>query len=226
MKINNILHVILVVFFLENMPLLGRDCDGRDVFLEFKGGAFIPTGCDFRAIYGNATFFVSPEFSWQVVDRANWYIFASAGYVEKKGNSVGLCTPTKARLVPLGIGVKYFFQNFHDDICSNHKVYLGLGFQPVLLKTNNRSEYVEQNSSDWGLGGVAKFGYILDLKRNFFIDFFADYSFAHVGCGGQSSDSKVCCSLASSGIRNVHYVTPLKANVSGMILGIGIGYSF
>lgn len=209
--------------FFVVLPTVARDCNGKDVFLEFKGGAFIPTGCDFRTIYGSATFFVSPEFSWQVVEHANWYIFASAGYAEKDGKSVGLCTPTKTRLVPLGIGVKYFFQDLHADFCKNHKVYLGLGFQPVLLQTNNCSEFVQRTTSQWGFGGVAKFGYMLDLPKNFFLNFFADYSFVNVGCKKQCNASDICCSSSSN---NAHYVTPLKSDISGAILGIGIGYSF
>lgn len=205
------------------LPVVGRDCNGKDVFLEFKGGAFIPVGCDFRSIYGDVTFFVSPEFSWQVVDHANWYIFASAGYAEKDGNSVGLCNSTKARLVPLGIGVKYFFQDLHADFCKNHKFYLGLGFQPALLQTNNCSEFVQRTTSQWGFGGVAKIGYLLDLQKNFFLDFFADYSFVTVGCKKLCNASDICC---SSSLSNIHYVTPLKADISGVILGIGIGYSF
>lgn len=217
------LRIMILFSFFYVSPIMSRDCDGKDVFLEFKGGAFIPTGCDFRSIYGSATFFVSPEFSWQVVDHANWYIFASAGYSEKEGSSKGLCTPTKVRLVPLAIGVKYFFQDLHADFCKNHKLYLGLGFQPVLLQTNNCSEFVEKTTSQWGFGGVAKLGYLLDLRKNFFLDFFADYSFVNVGCKKPCNSSNDCDSVCST---NNGYVTPLKANISGAILGMGIGYSF
>lgn len=215
MKIK-IAQIFVAILSLSSLSAFARDCNGKDVLLEFRAGSFIPTGSDFRDIYGSATVFVSPEFSWQVHERHNWYIFLSAGYAEKKGHSLGLCTPTKARIIPLGIGLKYFFQNMNNSyICKNHKFYVGAGFQPVLLKTTNCSEYVQQNTSNWGIGGVAKIGWMYTFKHNFYLDIFADYSFVNLGCGSN-------CSVTTG----THYTAPIKADVSGAILGVGFGYSF
>lgn len=218
-------RIMFLLYFLNFFPLFSNDSQGRDLLLEFKGGAFIPTGCDFRSIYGSATFFVSPEFTAQVVEEKDWYIFLSTAYAAKNGRSVGLCTPTQVRLVPFGIGVKYFFQNLNKTFCKKYKFYLGLGFQPTLLQTNNCSDIV-QHTSDWGFGGIAKFGCLWDLPRNIFLDFFADYSFVNVGCNSSCNSSSTCSSASSYCSSSNNFEVPLKANVSGAILGIGIGYRF
>lgn len=218
-------RMIFLFCLLSCLSVLADDCQGRDLLLEFKGGAFIPTGCDFKSIYGSATFFVSPEFTVQVIEDKNWYIFLSAAYAAKDGHSVGLCTPTQVRLVPFGIGLKYFFQKLDSDFCKKYKFYLGLGFQPTLLQTNNCSDFA-RHTSDWGFGGIAKFGCLLDLPRNFFLDFFADYSFVNVGCNNSCNSSSSCSSSGSYCSSSCNIAVPLKAHISGAILGVGFGYNF
>lgn len=216
---------MFVFCLLSCLPIFTSDCEGRDLLLEFKSGAFIPTGSCFRAIYGSATYFLNPEFTFQVKEEKNWYIFLSSAYAAKDGHSVGLCTPTKAKLIPFGIGVKYFFQDLHKGFCKKYKFYLGLGFQPTLLKTNNCSDFA-QKTSDWGFGGIAKFGCFWNLPCNFFLDFFADYSFVNVGCNNLCNSSSSCSSASSCCSSSYNVAIPLKANVSGAILGIGFGYNF
>lgn len=228
-------RIIFLLCLLSYLPTGAYDnSQGRELLLEFKGGAFFPTECNFRSIYGPAAFFVSPEFTVQVIEDKNWYIFLSAAYTAKDGYSVGLCTPTQEKLVPFGIGVKYFFQNQDRTFCKNYKFYVGLGFQPTLLRTNNCSDFV-QYTSNWGFGGIAKLGCLWNLPRNFFLDFFADYSFVNVGCKNSCNNSSSCSSACpsesySSGSdccsSSCNFTVPLKANISGAILGIGIGYRF
>jgi len=153
----------------------------------------------------------------------------SAAYASKNGHSVGLCIPTQVKLIPFGVGIKYFSQSLEQYSCNNCRFYLGLGFQPVLLQTNNCSKVV-QNTSSWGFGGITKFGCLWNLPRNFFLDFFADYSFVNVGCSNPCNRSSLCSSTnsccSSYTIYSASFIKPLKANISGAILGIGIGYNF
>lgn len=184
------------------MSLVARD---RDIIFEFKGAYFLPTNDRFKDIYkGNALY--GPELTVQLRPDSCWYGFASVDYFQAKGRSLGLCDRTKVSLVPIAFGVKYFM----PFSCKRFDMYAGLGFQPVRVRTQDCSEFVVFEQSRWALGGIAKVGTYVYLPCNFVLDFFVDYSFAKTGCRD--------CRLNN--------VAPLKANVSGVIFGGGLGYLF
>ena len=199
--ISKSLRYLLVLCFLINGSLF---C--RDILLEFKAAYFLPTSTLFRKIYDNGGALYGPEVTFKLGNCGDLYGFASIDYFQKSGRSLGLCDATKVSLLPLGIGLKYFFPFSHGDF------YLGLGFQPVRLKTINCSPYVAQKQSKWGFGGIAKVGVFVDLPHNFLLDFFIDYSFVKVSC---------CNTQVPAGT-----VIPLKADISGTIFGAGLGYRF
>ena len=178
--------------------------DGRTYFLEYKGAAFIPVNKCLRSIFGKAAFISGPELTFQLHEtNKKWYGFASIDYMSKHGRSAGLCEPTKMHVVPLGFGAKY---------CGGRSwgtIYGGLGLQAIHLKTINCSTYVAPITSRWGYGAIAKFGGFIDLRRNFFVDLFADFSFGRIRKGE-------CC----------NNIIPEKVCLSGAILGGGIGYRF
>ena len=181
----------------------------RDVILEFKAAYFLPTDSVFKQIYHNGSALYGPEVTVQLCNNKNWYGFASIDYFQKKGHSIGLCDSTKVSLLPLGIGLKYFVPTF----CDRFDFYLGLGFQPVYVRTKNCVECVSTKQSRWGFGGIAKAGTYWYLPHNFVIDLFVDYSFVKVGC-------KNSCQPCSGTI------IPRKADISGAIFGLGLGYRF
>lgn len=175
----------------------------RDILLEFKAAYFWPQDSCVRSIYGNGGALYGPEVTFGLCEETNWYGFASIDFFNKSGRSVGLCDVTKIRVMPVALGAKYFVPFCYGDF------YVGLGFQPTHLKTINCSEFVAQTTSKWGFGGIAKVGSYFDLPCNFFVDLFLDYSFVKVGCTNCAVDT-----------------VPLKANLSGVIFGAGIGYRF
>lgn len=179
----------------------------RDVILEFKAAYFLPTSSVFKQIYRHGGVLYGPELTVQLCDNKNWYGFASVDYFQKKGHSLGLSDATKVSLLPLGIGLKYFA----PIVCDCADFYLGLGFQPVHVHTKNCSGSVVTKQSRWGFGGIAKAGAYWHLPHNFVLDFFIDYSFVKVGC-------KKSCQSSTTISR--------KADVSGAIFGIGLGYCF
>lgn len=116
-----------------------------------------------------------PELTFQLCDNSCWYGFASVDFFHKKGHSIGLSTPTKVSLLPVGLGLKYFM-----PLCDEWAdFYIGLGFQPVHVRTRALSAFVPQQNK-WALGGIAKVGAYIDLSCNFVLDLFIDYSFAEV----------------------------------------------
>jgi hypothetical protein len=197
----------LIRGFLLSVIAIHISLAARDVIVEFKGAGFIPTNSNFRDIYGKGAALFGPEITVDICDTHRWYAFASVDYLKKDGHSIGLCNDTTVRMVPLAFGLKYF-----QPVCFGN-LYAGLGFQPVHLKTTNCSPFAVQETSQWCLGGIAKLGTYVDLKCNFVLDFFANYSFVRAGC------PKLCRAETET-------LTPLKANISGVILGVGLGYRF
>ncbi len=179
----------------------------RDVIVEFKGAYFWPTNSDFKHIYHHGGILYGPELTLQLFDDTNWYVFASLDYFHKKGHSVGLCDPTSVTLIPLALGLKYFVPVCDDRI----DLYGGLGFEWMYARTKNCTELGVLKQTDWGLGGIVKAGAYYRLPHNFLIDAFIGYSYAKVG----SNDCD-----CQSGIESK------RANVSGAIFGLGLGYSF
>lgn len=195
MFLKTVYYFSISLFFITSLS-------ARDYILEFKGAGFFPTNDCFKDIYGKSGALWGPELTVQLCNE--WYGFASIDYFQKKGKSIGLCDETKVKLVPMALGLKYMRS------CECIDWYLGLGFQPAYISTNNCSEYVLTKQSRWGFGGVAKGGTYIDLSCNFVLDLFVGYSFVKTGC------KKVC----------TQNVVPLKVNVSGVIVGGGIGYRF
>lgn len=193
-----IVRYVCALLFLVNQALFSRD-----VLLEFKAAYFWPQDSCVRSIYGDRGALYGPEVTFKLSKDSHWYGFASIDFLNKEGRSVGLCEFTKMSILPIGLGVKYFAPFSYGD------VYVGLGFQPTHLKTVNCSPFVDQTTSKWGFGGIAKIGSYFNLSHNCFLDVFLDYSFVKLECSN--------CSAA---------VVPLKVNLSGIIFGAGIGYRF
>lgn len=196
------LSLLLIVCFSFNSK-------ARETILEFKGAYFLPTNSCFKDIYGNGSAMYGPELTVQLCEDKNWYAFASIDYFQKKGKSLGLCNFTKVKLIPLTFGMKYFLPTCRDRV----SFYTGLALVAENVRTNNCSQFVEQDQSTWGIGGIVKVGTYCYLPHNFLIDMFIDYSFVKAGSG--------LCKYQDSFV-----VQPLKANVSGALFGVGLGYSF
>lgn len=194
-------NYLLVLLFC--VPLMGRQ-----TILEFKGAYFLPTHSPFKKIYKGCALY-GPELTVQICEDNDWYAFASVDYFRKKGHSLGLCNPTTVKLIPVAFGLKYFVPAYDDCI----DLYAGLGFQAVNVRTKNCSPFVIQKESQWGIGGIAKIGAYYYLPCNFVLDIFVDYSFVRVG----SNDCD--CPISP-------FVQSVKANVSGAIFGLGLGYTF
>lgn len=196
---------------LLSFSLVSSSTHSHDVLLEIKGAAFIPTNDCFKRIYGKSAGIFGAEVTFNAWDNcecgkwlSNFYGFVSADFLSKSGNSIGLCTPTKAEIATIGIGIKYLFPFYCADL------YLGIGALPTHLRTKNCSPYVIQKTSDWSCGGIAKFGAFIDLPCSFFLDLFVDYQFVTV--------KPKCCPTAGVQFHN--------AALNGVIAGAGLGYRF
>src|SRR5579885_1138651 len=177
-------------------PVYDRQSQHRDVLLEAKGSLFVPTNDTFRHIYNVGGMF-NVELSFQIYEGI--FGWASGGVFFKKGHSIGECDKTCAVIVPVAAGLKYLW---HFDLGD---LYLGAGVLAADLHTKDGSPFVITHREKWGVGGIAKAGFLFDLPRSFFADVFTDYSFVkvHFPC-------KFECGVQSQ-----------PANISGWGLGLG-----
>lgn len=149
-----------------------------DNFTEVKVGYFIPTDAQFRDIYAQDGVITSLETSFRGWN--NFFPWLSAGYYEKWGHTKDPRAGSHVYFVPLGAGLKYIYPL--GPFCSFRRinVYGGLGILPTYLHIHNHSHTLAPHAGKWGCGGVIKGGVIADRLWNFFIDFFAEYSYTKI----------------------------------------------
>jgi hypothetical protein len=190
---------VLVAMFAISQ-LMSSSLHAYDILVEGKGNAFISTNNTYKNIYGRAT--GGGGFEMTAGAYRNLYGFFSVDGFRKSGNTECFCSPTTAKFLEIGLGLKYFVPFSCGDF------YLGLGALPTWLKTNDCAPYVISEQSHWGCGGIAKVGVYFNLPKSFIVDIFANYSFVKI--------KGECCP-------NIGTI-PNTAHLNGVILGVGLGY--
>lgn len=188
------------IWFTLSLFIFFSHLSAEDIFLESKASYFVPTDHKFRKIYS-----AGGLFGGEITSKAckNLFGWVSGEYFTKTGSSIGEQNHTKITIVPLGIGLKYFFSMKCADL------YIGGGVQRTYMHIKDSSPYVIHHISKWGFGSLAKIGAIVKLGDHFFADFFTSYTYTKI---------------------DFHYtdhgkVTRHNANLSGWAFGLGFGYS-
>ena len=194
------------IFAFAILLLVANFISTRDVILEFKGAYFLPTNDIFKSLFHRGGALYGPELTVQVCPESCWYAFASVDFLKAHGRSIPECDPTTVKLLPLAFGLKYFVPQWFECV----DFYAGLGFQAMNVRTKDCINGVQSVFANWGFGGIAKAGSYWYLPCNFVLDIFIDYSFLKVDRCGNACE---CFNYP-------------KANVSGAIFGIGLGYKF
>jgi outer membrane protein len=174
----------------------------KQLLIEAKVAAFIPTDQTFKKIYGSTGGIYGLEATFSL--HACLSAWASADYFSQQGHSIGGDDPTQVTLVPLGLGLKYFFRVKRVDF------YLGAGLLGAYLHLHDHSPYVIQHLSKWGIGGVAKIGALYHLKEHLFVDVFTSYSHLNIDFHHTHHGEVIC----------------KAADLSHVSIGAGIGYCF
>lgn len=201
---NRVLFYLFAAVTACNAHANYKDSVDRSVLVEIKGAYNLPADKTFRKIYRNGGSVVG-EASVQLVENKPWFGWASVGVLKmEQGKSVGACSSTNATIVPIAGGLKYFLAFNPGDL------YVGLGVLGAHLKTKDHSPFVIEDRSKWGVGGIAKIGFLFDLPQSWFVDLFSDYSFVKV-----NFSNKFECGVQSH-----------KANISNWSVGLGVGYRF
>lgn len=191
----------ILIAALALLTWLTPQVNASDILFEGKVGYFHPTGGTLNNIYGGGGIY-GGELTVPVCDGiAAW---AGASYFSQHGHSLGLRNSTRVQLVPVTFGLKYFIPFDCYD------VYIGAGMERVYLWTHDHSDFVRKHTRKSGLGGVFKLGAIVFVCPEVFFDFFFDYSLCRIHFHDKIDGT----------------VYPAKADVSGMSVGIGVGYRF
>lgn len=190
-------------FFFSFFALIGIKIEAEEFLLEGKAGYFFPLDSRFCDVYSGSGIY-GLEMSLETFHC--FYAWASASVFVKSGNSIGNKTPTKIYLVPFGVGLKYLFPVYCDCI----DMYLGAGVLPTFLHIDDESPFVLFPVEKWGVGGIFKAGSLIRFCNCFFIDLFVDYTILQM----KFRDSSIPVVIRD------------KAELDGVTIGGGIGYSF
>ena len=133
--VNNRFIFVVMLASMTNLHATYKASLERNVLVEVKGAYVLPTAHTFRDIYHNSGS-VTGELTAQLRKEGPFFGFASVGFVPLKGKSIGFCTKTKATIIPVAAGLKYFVDFNRGDL------YVGLGVLGAHLKTKDYSPFV------------------------------------------------------------------------------------
>lgn len=180
------------------------------VSVEADLSAFFPTTSVIQEIYGN----VWPDVA-VAIDHIQPFekvpelsFFGSVDYLFKHGQSIA-CNlachqDTRIRLIPLTFGLKWI-HTFNDRV----EVYVGAAPKYYFMHIHNDSAFVPCSSSKNGCGGYATAGTFLYPTEHFMMNIFLSYSYMNFSAP---------CSTAT--------LVGFRTNVSGVNLGLGMGWNF
>jgi outer membrane protein W len=173
--------------------------------IEGRASAYFPFNNKVRRIYSSTWGFYEGEINIPLWCGFDGYF--SAGYLENTGSSLGLRNKTKLQMVPLTLGLKYFY-----EITPSFDLYLGVGAVYSILNIRDHSPYVHQHISKNSAGVTAKLGGVYFFWNNWFVDASVDYIYQNFRFKHSHSEE--------------HYVERHNLDMSGIKVGAGIGLAF
>ena len=207
-KINN-----KTQFNLQNCPISPiKKSDSTGILLEFRASYYYPTSKGIREAFDNGGVNYQITGSFPVYYGANpWIrginIWGAIDYFSKEGRTSGLNNKTRLRIVPLTLGLKYFFPAIGTTAPVNF--YIGSGMKYFFIYNYTDSDYVKRNLYANGMGGVVETGFTTTVMKHLVFDVFASYSFK---------------TFDAPSLSKYPAVEPTKTNMSGINVGGGIGY--
>lgn len=184
-----------------------------DAMIEFRSSYFYPSSSSFRKIFDHAK--VNYELTSTIplyVESCAWTqqmnLWIALDYFSCKGDSTALHDKTHIRIIPITLGLKYFYPLPCQQMPLNF--YLAGGMKYYFVHTHNHSDQVKKTMDRKGLGGVLEVGFLTTIKNHLVLDLFVSYSFKSFGAPSHSTPA----------------VKMTGMNISGVNIGGGIGYQF
>jgi outer membrane protein W len=166
------------------------------VILEARASYFYPTAKEFPVYYGNDVWL-------QGLD-----VWAAVDYFHKTGRTTGLHDKTSIRIVPITLGLKYFFPALGTKIQVNF--YIASGMKYFFVHTHTDSSFLKKNVNKSGMGGVFEAGFTTTFVKHLVLDVFAAYSLKTLSAPSISKP----------------VVETTSFNISNLNVGLGLGYKF
>lgn len=186
-------------------------CNG--VMLEVRTSYFYPTSHKFRSIFGDGNVNYQLNTTFPVYYGKNvWVqgidIWFAVDYFHKNGHTKPLHDRTSISIVPITIGLKYFFPALGKVAPVNF--YLGSGLKYFFVHTHDNNPYVKRILNVNGAGGVFETGFTTTFVKHLVLDVFASYSIKK---------------FDAPSVHNAA-VKAKSFDVSNVNVGLGLGYKF
>lgn len=150
---------------------------------KIEGGAsyFLPQSETLRDIYGGGVNYHA-TLSQKVYKHLD--LWAGFNYFDKNGHSLGAHQRTNIKIIPLNVGLKYFFpvhfEHVNIHFCTidhiNIDFYINGAFKYYFLRIHDHSSFVKGHSNQDGFGFVFGVGSYIHLYKRMFLNFSIDYS--------------------------------------------------
>lgn len=173
--------------------------------VQARASAYFPFERKVQRIYSKIWGFYEGEIDIPIC--SGFGGFFSAGYLENSGRSICVKDKTSLRMVPLVLGLKYFCK-----LIPQFEAYVSGGVVYSFLNIRDHSPYVHRHISKNAFGGTAKLGLAYYFCSNWFIDASVDYLYQYFRFKDRHEKT--------------HYVERHNLNMSGIKVGVGIGYAF
>lgn len=178
----------------------------NESFVEFRASYFYPTSSDFRKIFGSGVNYQLGAIAPLPVEGLN--LFGAVDYFAKKRSYKSIDSKARIQIIPLTLGLKYFFPKV--NLCEPLNFYVGAGMKYFFLHTNNNSEFIKNTINKKGLGAVAEGGFLLHLTDCLLLDVFSSYSYKRF-------DAPKCVEPS---------VKKARLDLSNINAGVGVLYRF
>lgn len=200
---SKITNALFFFFLLSTSVCMGQVKFLKGWNLEFQTAYFTPNSNTLREIYSPHWIDFQLELAKSVA--TNFEVFASAGYIQRTGESTFTKDSTRFRIIPFGLGFKYYLPS-----CWSIKPYAGVGFNYRYLNIYNSSEFVKEHVAQGKFGSTFLIGLKKECANRIYYDFFAHYILQNFRFSSSSD----------------YPVTRNDICFDGFKIGVGVGYAF
>lgn len=203
----------ILILLLSFGNLLHAESVPNSPIIEFRTSYYYPTSSNFRELFhegidyqltGTLPLFCGENQCWS--NGIN--LWGAVDYYYKSERTHILDEKYSIRIVPVTVGIKYFFPTLNLPLCPNF--YAAAGMKYYFAHVHNDSDLVKRSIDRHGLGGVVEVGFISRFCDSLILDAFVSYSFKTFSAHSSSNPAVQGTSL----------------NLKTINIGGGIGYIF
>lgn len=170
--------------------------------IELRAGYFFPFNSTISKVYDEGGLDLQLSSSNTLYKQL--LLYESIEYMQKHGHSLNGHQSSSFHLLTLSLGLKYLFK-----VASHTDFYLSTGPRYFFTWVHNHSDFVDKHLKANGLGGFAGTGFLLYPCSALVIDIFAEFSYKELSFHSSKTN-----------------VIGETVQIGGIVLGLGVGYSF